>query len=439
MTKIVDYSTSLIPWASEVNYQGNEGSCGPNMAANAISLTSNLYGNPFEVNRQILYNMYLNNYHLLGTDAGVNPAYFAQTLSTLGVTQNTDMDYGISHISEMPSTADYTDAATHTLNLEKIRHDAYQENRLAHVLAEKVIEGKPLLLYMTAMGDFMSQSGPLSQQNGHDFSPQVGGHAVEITSVDTANNMLTVSSWGSQYGDHGYYHLSLDSFYSDKGGNPLSLWDIYQVNGFNGIDLTFNANTEQVGEAFVGLLSRAPANPGMANYVNMLNSGSTLENICDNILSTAEGQSVAGILNNTDYVQMLFHNVLGRDALSGGLSFYTGELANGATRGHVAAEIMVAGMDKAEWQDGMFFGDGTLPYHPANPDSNIYSESLVFQNKVIAAQDYAITLHAAGGHNDVASSVVAHVTDNPGSIWGVALVGVREQLGYAHVDGVVTT
>lgn len=436
MTKTVQYNIDLREYASLVNYQGNEGSCGPNMIANSISLISNLYGNHFEVNRQILYNMYLSDNHVLGQDTGVNPFYFAQTLSTRGVTQSTDMDYGISHISETPSVVDYTDAVTHTLNLEKIQHDAYQENRLSHVLAEKIAEGKPLLLYFTAMYDFMNQSGPLSGQSGANFGPVAGGHAVEITSVDTANNMLTVASWGTQYGDNGYFHLSLDSFYSDKGGNPLNLWDVYQINGFNGVDLTFNDKTEQVAEAFVGLLNRAPAHPGMTNYTTMMSNGSTLDNICDNILSTVEGQSVAGALSNIDYVQMLFHNVLGRDALAGGLAFYTGELTSGATRGHVAAEIMTAGLDKAEWQDGMFFGDGSVWPSVNNPDKNIYNESLLFQNKVLAAQDYAITLQAQGGHNDVAHNVEQNVTIDVGSIWSVALVGVSASVHPAH-GGVV--
>lgn len=403
------------------------------MIYNAIGIVSNLMGQPFEVNRQILYNMYLQDNHLLGQDVGVNPALFAQTLETRGVTESTEIDYGLSHIGDLPSAITYTDAATHTLQLDRMRTDAYTENSLSHVLAQKLLEGKPLLLYFTAMHDFMSQSGPLSGQPGVNFSPVAGGHAVAITSVDTANNMLTVASWGEQYGDHGYFHLSLDSFYPGMGGNGLNLWDVYEINGFNGVDLDFNDSTDAVAQAFVGLLDRAPAKGGMASFSYSLSHGGTLASVCDGILSSAEGIGLFGAASDTQYVQAVFNNVLGRDALAGGLSFYTSQLSSGTSRGTVAADIMAHGMDKAEWQNGLFFGDGSLYPSVNNPDKNIYAESLVFQNKVMAAQDYAITLQADGSHIELSRQIIDHVSMDPGSIWGVALVGVPEQLGHAHI------
>jgi hypothetical protein len=425
--KYVQFETSLVKWASPVSYQGDQGACGPNMIYNAIGLISNLYGNHFEVNKQIVYNMYLKNYDLLGADAGVNPQLFENTLETLGVTESKEIDYGINHISELPSNIAYTDAATHTLVLDKVRHDGYNEESLSQVLAHKLLEGKPLLLYFTIMGDFMQQDGPLSGQTGANFAPYAGGHAVSITAVDTANNMLTVASWGEQYGDKGYFHLSLDSFYAHKGGSSLNLWDVYEINGFNGVNLDFNNRTESVASAFVAILDRAPANGGLTAYSNLMSQGNTLENVCDYILKTAEAQTLYGGKSNEQFVQSLFNNVLGRDAAAGGLNFYMSQLAAGTAKSFVAADIITNGLDKAHWSNGLYFGDSLQRY----------DEGLLFQNRTLAAQNYAITLQAQGGHNDVAAELLNEVTSDPGSIWGVALVGVREQLGYEHIDGAV--
>ncbi len=429
MTKIyktVQYETGLTDWAMPVSYQGSQGSCGPNMIYNAVGIISNLMGQPFEVSRQNLYNMYLEDNHLLGQDAGVSVLQFTHTLETCGVTEIDDLNYGIEQIGTLPSDIAYTDAATHTLQLDKVRHDAYNIETLSHVMSQKLLEGKPLLLYFTAMTDFMSQSSPLSSQSGDNFSSYAGGHAVSVTAVDTAKNMLTVASWGEPYGDHGYFNLSLKSFYPNYGGANSNLWDVYEINGFNGVNLDFNDNTQAAAGAFVSLLDRAPAVGGMTFYAGLLSGGMSLSSVCDSILGTSEGVALYSSASNADYVQRLFDNVMGREAQAGGLSFYVSQLESGVTRGSVAADILTNGMDTAHWENGLYFGS----------DIGRYNDGLMAQNRVMAAQNYAITLQAQGGHNDVAAELLNEVTTDPGSIWGVALVGVREQLGYDHINGV---
>lgn len=434
MAKRVQYTTSLIPWANEVAYQGSQGSCGPNAIYNAIGLISNLYGDPFTVNRQVLYNMYLNDLNLFGQDVGVAPRQFAEVLATLGVTENATLGYGAQYLNTMPSAADYTDAATHKVVLEKIPHSSYQEERLMNIIASKLLEGKPLILYYTVMSDFAYQSGPLSQQPGGNFSSSMGGHAVAIYGGATVGNKTSVASWGEQYGDHGYFNLSLDSFYSQKGGDPLRLWDIYQISEFDGRNLRHDSATELVSRAYVAVLDRAPELEGMNWF-----KGQSVDDIADALAASPEFLARYGTQTDSQFVSTLYDNVLGRAADAGGMSYFTGRLAAGASKGDITAELVHIASQDGYWQDGLWYGDGSLGHTPNTTDPNIYAESLLFNNRVIAGENYAITLQADSQHTAVAWEIMNEVTSDPGSIWGVALVGVREQLGYAHIDGALVS
>jgi hypothetical protein len=430
MVKRVQFETDIIPFANTVAYQGAMGSCGPNGLYNGGGVVSNLYGDPFLLNRQASYNMYLNSLNLLGQDVGVAPRQFAEAMAAFGVTENATLGYGAQYLNTLPSAADYADAATHKVVLEKIPHSSYQEERLANILASKLLEGKPLLLYYTVSYEFMAQTGPLSQQSGTNYGTTAGGHAVTIMGVDTTNNMLKVASWGEQYGDHGYFNLSLDNFYSAKGGNPLHLWDVYQFSEFDGRDLRWSDATEAVSRAYVAVLDRAPELEGMNWF-----KGQAVDDIADALASSAEFAARYGAQTDEQFVSTLYDNVLGRAADAGGVGYFTGRLAGGATRGDIVAELVHIASQDGYWQDGLWYGDGFLGHTPNTTDPNIYLESLLFNNRVIAGQDYAITMQADSQHSAVAWEIMNEVTSDPGSIWGVALVGVREQLGYAHIDG----
>lgn len=438
MTTIVDYSTTMAAWMSPVMYQGDQGSCGPCMVVNAVGMMSNLYGDHFSVNPQILYNMSLKSENALGHDIGVYPPKFMELLKTAGVTESTDLDYGLTNIGVMPSVADYTDAKTHTITGYTKIDLATQENTLSHVIAQYLLQGKAVLQAFNATYNFMGQSGPLSSQAGDDTGTIAGGHFVQVVGVDTHTNMLTVASWGTQYGDNGLFHMSLDSFYNDKGGNQFNLDKLYVVNGFDGHDLTQNATTKLVASAYVGIFDRAPELEGMTYWGNNVKNGMALSTLCNNLLSSAEYKSSHVNETNAGFVESIFHNVLNRDVDAGGLAYYTNALNNGANKGDIATGIITNVIQQGNWAYDLWLGDGTFAGHPKSNDPDMFTESLLFNNKLIAAQDYAITLQADSLHTNVAHAIIANVTTDPGSIWGVALIGVSDQLGRSHVDGITT-
>lgn len=434
-----EYNVSLIPWMSPVAYQGNQGSCGPIMAVNGLGMMSNLYGKHFEVNAQILYNMSLYSEDALGRDIGVVPRHFMELLKTTGVTQNTDLDYGLPQIGVMPSAIDYTDATTHTITGYTKLELATQENTLSHQIARALLEGKAVFQSFNVTNNFMYQSGPLSHQSGDDTGNVLGGHFVQVVGIDTATNMETVATWGPNDGDHGYFHLNLDSFYNNKGGNQFNLDNIYVVQGFDGHDLTQNATTKLVASAYVGILDRAVELEGMKWYSGDITRGKSLADLCNDLLSSTEYHNTYGVQTNTQFVETIFHNVLNRNVDSGGLAYYLSELNRGLTKGDVAAAIIINVTQNNAWAWDAWLGDGSHPSIPKSNDPDMYMESLLFNNKLTAAQDYAITLQANSLHTDVAHDLIDMVTTDKGSIWGAALVGVREQLGYFHIDGVHTS
>jgi hypothetical protein len=92
-----------------------------------------------------------------------------------------------------------------------------------------------------------------------------------------------------------------------------------------------------VARLYWGTLDRAPEVGGLTNWVNFLKSGQyTLPQAAEGFTGSAEFQITYGALNNTDFVNQLYLNVLDRPADPDGLANWTGFLAAGMTRGQVA-------------------------------------------------------------------------------------------------------
>lgn len=434
MTIVIQSSASLIPWSNPVVLQGTEGTCDECGTTNLIGTMSNLYGHPFTSDAQFQYDANLAVNHELGTDFGTYPVQALQLAQTIGLTQNADIPYGVASDGITPSAADYADAATHTITGFVSIDTSTQENVLSAEIAGYLNQGKPLEIAFNVCAGLsleVAQSS-LTAQSGMDTGAVIGGHVMIIDAINTATNTVTCQSWGTPYGDNGYFNISLDSFYGSL-TNELNLQGIYAITGFNGINLTQNAATAEVASAYVGLLARAPELSGMNFWEGAINSGMTLTQLCAQILGGSEAAATMGAaVSNTTFLDNLYQNVLGRQPDAGGLAFWGGALSAGTSRASVAASIITAGIDARDWAYNVWVGDGTLPGHPANSDPGMMTESLTFNNKIIAAQDFSIILQAPDGYSAVAHNYILSITADPGTITA-NLVGVPEQIGHAHV------
>jgi Domain of unknown function (DUF4214)/Putative Ig domain/Ig-like domain from next to BRCA1 gene/Matrixin len=128
----------------------------------------------------------------------------------------------------------------------------------------------------------------------------------------------------------------------DSGG--INFWTNYLNTGSGTraqvIDNFFNSPEFQgtaspVTRLYFAYFLRIPDYEGLLFWVNQYRQGATLDSISQGFAGSAEFQSTYGSLNNTQFVTLLYQNVLGRAPDAGGLAFWVGQLNSGVTRGSV--------------------------------------------------------------------------------------------------------
>jgi hypothetical protein len=98
----------------------------------------------------------------------------------------------------------------------------------------------------------------------------------------------------------------------------------------------FQAYAPAIIRLYFATFLRIPDYAGLAFWVNSYRGGTSLAAIAEQFTLSQEFQNTYGSLNNTDFVTLLYNNVLGRAPDPGGLAFWVGQLnANALTRGDV--------------------------------------------------------------------------------------------------------
>jgi hypothetical protein len=92
-------------------------------------------------------------------------------------------------------------------------------------------------------------------------------------------------------------------------------------------------NAASAARLFYATLGRAPDAAGLSYWTTQLESGgTTLLKEADLFVTSAEFTSHYGNLDNAGFVNLLYHNVLGRAADAAGLAAWTTQLAQGTSR-----------------------------------------------------------------------------------------------------------
>lgn len=87
-----------------------------------------------------------------------------------------------------------------------------------------------------------------------------------------------------------------------------------------------------VARIYYTMLARAPDADGLSYWRDQIDQGGTLSGVTAAFLGTPENQSKYGSMANSDYVDALYVNALGRHADSGGQAYWTNLLNQGASR-----------------------------------------------------------------------------------------------------------
>lgn len=102
------------------------------------------------------------------------------------------------------------------------------------------------------------------------------------------------------------------------------------INGGDGYALS--ANGGSVYRLYEATLDRNPDVQGFSNWVNALNGGQSLASITTGFINSTEFQTVYGALNNTQFVTLLYNNVLDRAPDQQGLNNWVSMLNSGTSR-----------------------------------------------------------------------------------------------------------
>ena len=87
-----------------------------------------------------------------------------------------------------------------------------------------------------------------------------------------------------------------------------------------------NSRDAQVTRLYDAVFDRAPDSEGLAFWTDALNRGATLDAVADLLMASPEFQGRHGTADDQDFVKLLYHNALDREADDAGLEFWTSGL-----------------------------------------------------------------------------------------------------------------
>ena len=102
----------------------------------------------------------------------------------------------------------------------------------------------------------------------------------------------------------------------------------------------FGVQIAPVARLYFAYFLRIPDYGGLQYWINEYKSGKPLQWISDFFAASQEFQQRYGSLNNQQFVELIYQNIMGRSPDAGGLAFWTDELNSGRrTRGQVMLEF----------------------------------------------------------------------------------------------------
>ncbi|HUR89853.1 MAG TPA: DUF4214 domain-containing protein [Ramlibacter sp.] len=162
-------------------------------------------------------------------------------------------------------------------------------------------------------------------------------------------------------GHRDMYHITHTATGFSIFGNGVDEWvtnveRIQFTNGILGLDI--NGDAGQAYRLYQAAFNRTPDVGGLGYQTNALDTGLTLEQVAANFIASPEFQRTYGNVDNTQFITLLYRNVLHREPDSGGLQYHLDEMAHGESRALVLTHFSESPENQANVigaiQDGMF-------------------------------------------------------------------------------------
>ena len=214
-------SADLRPMCSQVEDQGNLGSCTGNALAGALEFLERKDRVSFiDLSRLFIYYNERSLEHTVNSDAGAMIRDGIKTLAKLGVCSEAKWPYVESKFAAKPPAACYTEGLKHQIT-------SYQRILTLDEMRTCLADGYPFVFGFTVYESFMTQQvaksgiGPMPKKG----EKVVGGHAVVAVGYDDTKKVFIVrNSWGTSWGLGGYFTLPY-AYLSDRNLSD-DLWTI---------------------------------------------------------------------------------------------------------------------------------------------------------------------------------------------------------------------
>ncbi len=162
-----------------------------------------------------------------------------------------------------------------------------------------------------------------------------GGAGLDIAIYSGARASYTVSKVGQGY-----------QVIGPEGTDSLSNVERLQFSN-SSLALDISGNAGQAYRLYQAAFNRTPDQGGLGLQMNALDTGLDISQVAANFIASPEFSATYGNLDNTQFVNQLYQNVLHRAADAAGLSFHTGNLASGANS---RANVLVGFSESSENQ-----------------------------------------------------------------------------------------
>jgi hypothetical protein len=223
------------------------------------------------------------------------------------------------------------------------------------------------------------------------------GAPIDISWNGTTNQTIATESWtiaGEEQSsdtsdDRIFGEAGADRIFGNAGNDTLA--------GDGAVLMTEHA--QSINRLYLATLARSADDGGLAAWTAQYDAGTALATIATGFVNSAEFQIKYGALDSTQFVTLLYNNVLHRAPDSGGLAGWVGSLTGGASR-----ESVVTGF--SESTEFVVASDPTVH---AGQVYRLYGATLARQPDAGGFAGWVATLDNGAGVTDTAAGFVGSV------------------------------
>ena len=113
----------------------------------------------------------------------------------------------------------------------------------------------------------------------------------------------------------------------------------------------FQGGVGEITRLYFGAFDRLPDRDGLAYWMGQQKAGMSFNQISASFVVSEEFQKTYGSLDNTNFVERVYQNVLHRSSDASGKSYWVGQLNNGFSRGDLLASFTESTEFKANTKD----------------------------------------------------------------------------------------